>query len=150
MIQLNFKPCCQTCTELDLYDNTSCLWGGEMTTIIGCGHQKVCEEYKKSEDAKYYFKRVMNSRYGRSAEKLPSAMLKTGQKIQVTIYRGKSYMEATALHEWNKSAIHNDPAPLYGSDFSIKITYSRMYTEPDPLAFNNEEFYRVEMEGVLI
>lgn len=50
MIKVNFKECCNSCANLDVYTDISEMCAGdviiiEQSTVIGCKHEKVCGLY---------------------------------------------------------------------------------------------------------
>lgn len=49
MIKVNFKECCNSCVNLDIYTDISKMFAGdvivEQSTVIGCKHEKVCGSY---------------------------------------------------------------------------------------------------------
>ena len=50
MIDIYFKPCCHSCSNLDLdYEQTSGL--GELVTAVSCRHACVCGKYQAEQEA---------------------------------------------------------------------------------------------------
>lgn len=75
--------------------------------------------------------------------------LRRGKKVQVTLYRGPSIIEAEATYAYLHDHLERlDPVPLSGSDLKIKLEEVTVTRIPGKTAVELD--YVVQMKGVLV